>query len=481
VIKKTFWMLLILFVASTAYCSEYYVDPNGNDSNDGSIDHPFKTIPTAVTAASAGDTIYLRGVSHMYTTTINLSVSGTADAKYYMFADPRDANRPVLDFSGMADADGNRGIRLSGSYWYIKGLDIKGAGDNGMNMNGSNNIIEFCSFYENRDTGLQLDNGAANNEIINCDSYYNCDSTQGDADGFAPKLTVGTGNYFYGCRAWQNSDDGWDGYLKSTVTYPDDMTTILENCWCFKNGYLKSGAVATNGNGNGYKMGGSDAKDFRHNFILKKCLSFSNKAKGFDQNSNKGSMTLYNCTAFSNGGANYSINTFPLATGKTARVTNSVYFTGSNTLNALVVQTTDSWQSPFVVSSADFVNTNPAAAYGARKADGSLPDINFMHLAAGSDLINGGTKDANVTWFYYGSKPDLGYFEYGGCLRPVASDVNGNCQVDFFDFAFLANAWKDSLSDADLDNDGYINLMDLDRFATEWLTCNRDPQSECWK
>jgi hypothetical protein len=471
--KKTFWMMLVmLFAVSTAYCNTYYVDPNGNDSNTGDINHPFKTIPRAVTAATAGDTIYLRGVSHPYSTTISISKSGTAVSDIKMFAYPGDANRPVLDFSAMAESSSNRGISLSGSYWYIKGIDIYNAGDNGMNISGSYNIIEFSRFYENSDTGLQLGGGAAYNQIINCDSYYNADSALENADGFAPKLDVGTGNYFYGCRAWQNLDDGYDGYLRPS----DDILTTYENCWAFKNGYLKSGA-ASGGDGNGFKMGGSDDKTLRHNVLLINCLSFHNAVKGFDQNNNKGSMTLYNCTGFGSGTYNYSI-TSTLPSGSTATLTNCVYFTGSINLGTFVVQTTNSWLSPFVVTSADFVNTNPAAAYGARKADGSLPDINFMHLATGSDLINGGT---NVGLWYYGSKPDLGYFEYGGCLSPVASDVNGNCQVDFFDFALMANAWKDSLSDADLDNDGYINLMDLDRFATEWLTCNRDPQSECWK
>ena len=83
-----------------------------------------------------------------------------------------------------------------------------------MNIGGSNNIIVFCSFFENHDTGLQLGNGAANNQIINCDSHFNEDLGQGNADGFASKLTVGSGNYFYGCMAWQNSDDGWDGYMR---------------------------------------------------------------------------------------------------------------------------------------------------------------------------------------------------------------------------------------------------------------------------
>ena len=146
---------------------------------------------------------------------------------------------------------------------------------------------------------LNSGGGASNNRIINCDSFFNVDPSQGNADGFSPKLDVGTGNYFYGCRSWQNSDDGCDGYLRPS----DSVFTTFENCWMFHNGYLKSGA-ASSGNGNGFKMGGGDnsnADSLRHNMTLKNCLAFDNRVKGFDQNNNRGSMTLLNCTAFRNG------------------------------------------------------------------------------------------------------------------------------------------------------------------------------------
>ena len=363
----------------------------------------------------------------------------------------------------------------------MKGFDVYKAGDNGMIIQGTYNIVEFCSFYENCDSGLQLSNGAAYNQIINCDSYYNYDylsspTPGGNADGFSPKLTLGTGNYFYGCRSWQNSDDGYDCYLNAPT---DNVTTTFDHCWAFKVGYLKDGTVSQ-GNGNGFKMGSSTN---HHNVILKRCLSFSNKAEGFDQNHNKGSMTLYNCTAFYNGNGS-STNNFEiseaLSSGYTATVTNCVSLSGAIHL-AYATQTTDSWMSPFVTTSADFVSIDPCSAYGVRKADGSLPDINFMHLVASSDLINGGTIDPNITWFYYGSKPDLGCFEYGGCTTPFASDLNGDCEVDFLDYAILANAWVNDLTDGDLNNYGYVNLSDIAKFASEWLTCNRDPASECWK
>jgi hypothetical protein len=352
---------------------------------------------------------------------------------------------------------------LSGNYWHLKGFTIRYAGDNGLYISGSNNIIEFCAFYENCDSGLQLDSGASNNQIINCDSYYNydylSDPNGGNADGFSPKLTVGTDNYFYGCRSWQNSDDGYDGYLSTS----DDVNTTYENCWCFKNGYLKSGADS-NGNGNGFKMGGSTAKDKRHNVIYKNCLSFNNRVKGFDQNNDKGSITLYNCTAFSNGTNNYSIP-LALASGKTATVTNCVSAgTGGLNLGGFVVQTTNSWMSPFVVTNADFVSIDPNAAYGARKADGSLPDIAFMRLANGSDLIDGGT---DVGLPYNGIAPDLGAFEH------IDGDCHTDGHINLADLECLAFNWLDfdcgDCNGADFDGDSKVNFYDFAKMAENWL------------
>ena len=286
-------LLLVLHVMD----AQLYVSTAGSDTSAGTIDAPLKTIAKAMSLVKAGDTVYVRGGRYALTSTITLPKSGTSSAMYYLFA--YHDERPFLDFSAMAISGSNRGINLNRSYWYIKGFDIWKAGDNGMIISGSNNIVENCSFSENSDTGVQLGGGASNNSILNCDSFFNVDPSQGNADGFSPKLDVGTGNYFYGCRSWQNSDDGCDGYLRPS----DSVFTTFENCWTFHNGYLKSGAASI-GNGNGFKMGGGDnsnADSLRHNMTLKNCLAFDNRVKGFDQNNNRGSMTLLNCTSFRNG------------------------------------------------------------------------------------------------------------------------------------------------------------------------------------
>jgi len=384
----------------------YYVALNGNDDSNGSETTPFKTIEKAVSLVQAGETIYVRDGTYDLITTITFSKSGTGDSMISLLAYP--GEHPVLDFSGQALGGSNRGIRLTGSYWHIRGIDITGAGDNGLKIEGgSYNIIENCAFYRNRDSGVQLDNGASNNTIINCDSYYNADPTDyGDADGFAPKLSVGSGNYFYGCRAWKNCDDGWDGYLRGT----DDVSNSAENCWSFENGYLENGTdPGSQANGNGFKMGGSDDKLLKHNFTLKNCLAFKNKVKGFDQNNNKGSMILYHCTGHNNLTANFRM-TQELAAGKVLIVKNCVDLGGSAEIAAFAEQDKNSWMSPFVVTSEDFLFIDDAAAYGPRKEDGSLPDIDYMHLAAGSDLIDAGV---DVGLPYKGLLPDLGCFETG--------------------------------------------------------------------
>ena len=404
--RAALWSLVLaatLFILPYGSAAQIYVSPLGDDANSGTFDLPYKTITKAHSVAAGGDTIIVRGGTFdSLTTTINLSRVGSPSARYFVFAYP--GERPLLDFSLMAVSSSNRGVRISGSYWHFKGIDIKGAGDNGMHVSGSNNIIESCSFFENFDTGLQLSNGASDNQVINCDSYHNADTSQGNADGFAPKLDVGTGNFFYGCRAWENSDDGFDGYLRPS----DSIATVMVNCWVFKNGYLKNGSAST-GNGNGFKMGGSDAPSLlRHNVILKNCIAFDNRVKGFDQNNNKGSMTLLHCTAYGNG-TNYSI-AGPIAAGEYLTLINCAVQGALGPIGSFAIQQTNSWMAPFVVTTDDFLSLDTTGVRGPRQADGSLPDVAFLHLAGGSDLIDGGTdigKDFN------GLAPDLGAFESG--------------------------------------------------------------------
>ena len=401
-----------IFIASLARAA-IYVSPDGSDTNPGTFSQPLKTIPKAVIKATGGDTIFIRGGIHSLTANITIGAdkSGTESRPSCLCGYP--GERPLLDCS--KEALGSRAFTLKASWWHFRDFDLKGAGDNGLQItsaSGAYNTIENCTFFECRDSGIQLSNGAHHNRIINCDSYHNADPPDyGDADGFAPKLDVGSDNYFYGCRAWGNSDDGWDGYMRGAT----NVTTILENCWTWGNGWLKDGSdPGSQANGNGFKMGGGDISNrdmLMHHFVLTNCLAFNCKAKGFDQNNNVGSMTLFNCTGFGNGTANYRI-TKTLAAGQSLTVKNCLSFNGGAELGGFAIQEANSWLPPFIVTADDFVSIDPILAAAPRKADGSLPDIPFMHLALGSDLIDGGV-DFGLP--FLGTAPDLGAFESYYC------------------------------------------------------------------
>ncbi len=376
------------------------VAPNGQQGAAGTVDAP-TTLESAVSRVQIGGTIYLRAGTYTYDASISLSASGEEGAPIRLYAYPLDDERPKFDFSAMSEDSGNRGFVLSGDYWHVFGFDAFKAGDNCMFVSGSHNTIEFVTFSECADTGLQLGNGAADNLVLNCDSYFNADSSLENADGFAAKLDVGTGNRFVGCRAWNNLDDGWDGYLRPA----DDVTTSYENCWAIDNGKLKDGSEGA-GDGNGFKTGGSDDKDLRHNANYFGCIAAGNVHDGFDHNSNRGAVSIVNCAAHANG-TNINFSSDNIAASLTVKNTLTVGDQGS--LEASTTNIThNSWQNGLAATADDFLSLDTTLLKAARQSDGSLPDVDYMKLVAGSDLRNAGT---DVGRPFLGSTPDVGPFE----------------------------------------------------------------------
>lgn len=374
------------------------------DVGDGTIVKTENDILAAIASASPGDMIYVRSGTYSFNTSIRMSAFGQDGNMISFLVYPGD-ERPVFDFSTMPEDGSNRGVRLSGDYWHIKGIEIYKAGDNGLNISGSNNLIEYCAFYENADSGLQIGNGGANNTVLNCDSYFNADSSLENADGFAAKLDCGTGNKFISCRAWNNLDDGWDGYLRGA----DNVTTTYENCWAFRNGYLKDGSLGV-GDGNGFKTGGSDDKTLKHNVILSNCIAAGNAADGFDHNSNRGSITIHNSSAHGN---RSNINFGSTNIAAYLEVKNTLSFGGDNSDKFeadLTDITNNSWQNGLSASTDDFMSINMDLLLSPRNEDGSLPNIDYLYLKSNSDLID---KGVDVGLPFNGGAPDIGAFEFG--------------------------------------------------------------------
>jgi len=270
-----------------------WIAPSGSDQNPGTQDQPLKTLSAAHERALPGTTIWVSPGSYAWSETVRLTRAGEAEKPIRIHAAP--GARPLFDFAAQPRGESAaRGLQISGSYWHIRGIDVVNAGDNCIHISGSHNTIEHVVTHGCFDTGIQITaNGseaadptrAAHNTILNCDSYENYDGqNQGEnADGFAAKLYIGPGNVFRGCRAWNNSDDGWD-------LFASDDVVVIENCWAMSNGKIGATQSNTNGDGNGFKLGGAakagDANQGGAVHQVKDCISISNRACGFVRNNN---------------------------------------------------------------------------------------------------------------------------------------------------------------------------------------------------
>ena len=348
------------------------------NTSDGTVVNTFTALTNAISKAeqSGGGKIYVTGSTIDCTSQILL---GKTNSNVQIIGVPNsNGTYPVLDFKsfrknyiGKATNDSQVGIRITGSKYSLSNLIIQKAPDNGIQIKGTtagNNNITNCIVRYNNDAGLQITKGAYNNAIKFVYSYRNCDvyTIGGYADGFAPKLAAGKGNSFYGCYAWDNSDDGWDAYDKTDgLTY--DIS--YEECACWNNGnpnvftgkydydngeeldknlllveliMAQDANFATNfnnnkfslpssnfintkagnisleswtgssysGNPNGFKFGSvNTTKNCTR--TIKHCLTFGHKKKGFDNNNSSVTASFDGCIAFDNG-YNYHIAPFTL-------------------------------------------------------------------------------------------------------------------------------------------------------------------------
>ena len=412
-------------VAATAY----YVAPNGNDSAAGTQAAPWASIARAQTAARPGDTVYLRGGTYAYTRAnsacasqtarvdaITLDKSGTSGNPIRYWAYP--GERPVFDFSRVLDNCRIKGFDVTGNWLHLKGLEVTGVRQNnklnheswGIFVTGNDNVVELLNSHHHMGPGLFI-SGGAGNLVLNSDAHdnYDVNSSNGageSADGFGSHYTPAgrPANVFRGCRAWWNSDDGFD--LIHTYS-----PVIIENSWAWRNGYLP-GTTTSSGNGNGFKVGGFggayDAGAVKH--TVRFSVAFLNKAAGFYSNHHPVANDYFNNTGYGNRPDfnMLGVNSSGAAAGR-GNLRNNIAYTGTLTSNMSGTSSAyNSWDLGLALSDAQFRSVSTTGWDAPRQADGSLPVLAHLRLATGSTLIDKGT---DVGLPYSGRAPDLGAFE----------------------------------------------------------------------
>ena len=425
-------LLFLSFAAAPAFATNYYVAPGGSDNAAGTQAAPWASIARAQTQAQAGDTIYFRGGKYAYTAgveacasrtaivnAITLDKSGAAGQPIRYWAYPGET--PVFDFSAMKDDCRVKGFNVTASWVHLKGLEVTGAPQQpgnrlnheswGVWNNGSHNVFELLNLHHNMGPGLFIQNGS-NNLVLNSDSHHNYDpytsngAGQG-ADGFGAHIKANQpGNVFRGCRAWMNTDDGFD-----LINAFSPVT--IENSWAWQHGYLPGTTTPlAAGNGNGIKAGGYGgayvANGVKH--TVRFSVAFANKAAGFYANHHPLAIDFFNNTAFGNG-VNY--NMLGIAPDGSAvnfgNLRNNLAYKGTATSNtAGLDMANNSWTLSVQVGDGDFEDVSASGWDAPRRADGGLPVLRSYHLRAASDLIG---KGVDVGLPFKGTAPDLGAFE----------------------------------------------------------------------
>lgn len=450
--KYSILFVFFLCIATTLPAKNLFVAPNGNDTTgNGSFTGPYATIMKAHQTVMPGDTVFLRGGTYrMKTSQINqyysiwaymnyLDKSGTSvNQRICYWAYP--GEKPVIDMTDVKPANyRNTVFYVKGSYLHIKGLEIIGTqvtitthtqSECFRNEGGSNNIYENCSMHDGMAIGFYITKGSGN-LVLNCDAYRNWDSVSesgrgGNVDGFGFHVNKGsTGNVIRGCRAWFNSDDGYDCINNAE-------SVVFENCQAFYNGYTSD--FVSRGDGNGFKIGGYGQAPVVANLpspipanTVRFCLAYRNKASGFYANHHvETGHNWYNNTAYRNS-TNFNMLSQKITkssiTGKDTtldcpgirhKLFNNLSFKYSTQRDTLHIGTSTNTNNTFslnsgvIVSSDDFVSISEPLLIAARQADGSLPENAFLRLKNGSDLID---KGKNLGFIFNGTAPDLGAFE----------------------------------------------------------------------
>jgi len=419
--------LLSLGLTQSAYAydwseGDYYIAPWGNDNNSGTISRPFATLDKAQAAASAGDLIFIRGGTYVFSGNkdrddigVLFNKSGEEDAPIKYFAYP--GEKPVFDFTNFKPYKRIRGFSVRADWLHFKGLELKGVQQVITNVNESwgiriekradNNIFEHLNLHYNEGPGLFIADGG-NNLVLNVDSHHNYDPDRGgeNADGFGCHSND-KGNVFYGSRAWANSDDGFD-FIRS------DAVCIVEHSMAFNNGFIPDTRIKA-GNGTGMKIGGFglDASKFPSNVprhIARFNIAFGNRINGFYANHHPGGLTFENNIAFNN---QYNFNMLADVGAAEHYLRNNVAFGNGGTLSKVNKREIDSaynsWDVSAKASARDYKSTAIELATAPRDAEGNLPVNDFLRLVKRSDLIDAGQ---NIGYPFEGYAPDLGVFEY---------------------------------------------------------------------
>jgi parallel beta-helix repeat protein len=186
---------LTFTAAHTVAAGTYYVNiSSGNDANNGSAAHPWKTLHHAITQINGGSagTYVLHVALGVYSVATGEAESLMVLSQNNVTIIGERGSVPIID--GTSAQNWSKGLEITGSNTIVKNLYVTGFSDTG-------------------EEGIRISGGTAN-EVVGCTVYGN---------NFGIRISEATNSTVKGCDIYGNSTHGIDA-ISSTGT-----TSIVEN------------------------------------------------------------------------------------------------------------------------------------------------------------------------------------------------------------------------------------------------------------
>jgi len=124
--KIAFFLFALHIFSGTlfSWANSYYVSPDGDNNNPGTVLQPWATIQKAADTVTAGSTVYVRG--GVYNEQVTINISGSFSGGYIRFQN-YPGEKPVVDGSNLLVPSGAAGLFLieNRNYIVFKGFEIR--------------------------------------------------------------------------------------------------------------------------------------------------------------------------------------------------------------------------------------------------------------------------------------------------------------------------------------------------------------------
>ncbi|MBA2481527.1 MAG: right-handed parallel beta-helix repeat-containing protein [Planctomycetes bacterium] len=169
VVRRACWLSALGILISVALASvpasaaDRYVSTSGVDTGGGTLASPFRTIAKALSVASPGDAIVLRGGT--YTETVYITIANIAIRPY--------GSESVAITSSTTDVNQSNTVWFGASGGSITGIDISGGYFYALRFDAGPGLARSCRIHDSGYICVKLVPNADNITLEGCDISYN--------------------------------------------------------------------------------------------------------------------------------------------------------------------------------------------------------------------------------------------------------------------------------------------------------------------